>query len=400
MQNMVKTDIAIIGGGIAGLWLLNRLRALGYSVVLLESGALGGGQTHKAQGIIHGGMKYALQGNVTTATQAIADMPTVWRECLNGTGEINLNDVPVLSPRQYLWSPNTLGGKLSGFFANLTLKSQVKSLNKADFPDIFQHPDFNGQVYELDEMVLDMHALIRALSKPYQELIFKISAMQPEHFHFNEQGQLSELEIHAEPLAPISIKAHQYIFTAGAGNEFLSSLLKKKEIAMQRRPLHMVMMKTKFLYPLYAHCLGLSTTPRMTITTHESHDGQTIWYLGGQLAEEGVARDQTAQIEFAKKELATLFPWVDFSAAQWASFFVDRAEDQQPGNKRPDSCFTKTIANMQIAWPTKLAFAPKLTQEIISAIQKAETPKSVANLHALRGWPMPLVAKPMWDQLL
>src|SRR5665213_2066743 len=57
MQKSATADIAIFGGGIAGLWLLNRLRTAGYSALLFESGALGGGQTNKAQGIIHGGMK-------------------------------------------------------------------------------------------------------------------------------------------------------------------------------------------------------------------------------------------------------------------------------------------------------------------------------------------------------
>src|SRR5882762_9084544 len=93
MKKTVKTDIVIIGGGIAGLWLLNRLRQLGYSAILLESNTLGGGQTHKAQGIIHGGMKYALQGEVTSSMAAITDMPKIWQHCLHGQGEIDLTHV-------------------------------------------------------------------------------------------------------------------------------------------------------------------------------------------------------------------------------------------------------------------------------------------------------------------
>ena len=37
MNKTVTVDVAIFGGGIAGLWLLNRLRAEGYSALLLES---------------------------------------------------------------------------------------------------------------------------------------------------------------------------------------------------------------------------------------------------------------------------------------------------------------------------------------------------------------------------
>ena len=64
MTPSYSTDIVIFGGGIAGLWLLDRLRIQGYQVILLESSSLGGGQTYASQGIIHGGLKYALGGSI------------------------------------------------------------------------------------------------------------------------------------------------------------------------------------------------------------------------------------------------------------------------------------------------------------------------------------------------
>ena len=51
MPKIVETDIAIIGGGIAGLWLLNRLRNLDFAAILLESGTLGGGQTTRRKAL-------------------------------------------------------------------------------------------------------------------------------------------------------------------------------------------------------------------------------------------------------------------------------------------------------------------------------------------------------------
>jgi len=47
--------------------------------LLFESSALGGGQTHKSQGIIHGGMKYALQGVLTKEASGMIDMPHLWK---------------------------------------------------------------------------------------------------------------------------------------------------------------------------------------------------------------------------------------------------------------------------------------------------------------------------------
>ncbi len=400
MNKVVQTDIAIIGGGIAGLWLLNRLRQAGLSVILLESGSLGGGQTHKAQGIIHGGMKYALHGQNNSAAQAIANMPSIWKDCLQGIGEIDLSNVPVLSNQQYLWSTGSLTSKVAGFLANLALKSHTESLSKNNFPDIFKHPQFQGQVYSLDETVIDVYALLRELMMPNQDIIFKIDPMEENQLEFDDNDRLVSLEIHAAPMQTVQVNAKKYIFTAGGGNELILKKLKHHTLAAQRRPLHMVIVKHDLEYPLYAHCLGLGATPRLTITTHKAHDGKSIWYLGGQIAEEGIKLSAEEQTQVAKKELKELFPWLDFSNAEFASFYVDRAENSQPNGHRPDSCYLQEIENMIVAWPTKLAFAPLLAAEIMQCLVNNNIEPCIADLRELRAWPIPALAKPIWDKLL
>ena len=118
MSQTPSTDVLIVGGGIAGLWLNARLRRLGYSTLLVERDSLGGGQSVKSQGIIHGGAKYALHGALSGASEAIADMPRRWREALAGSGELDLRGVRILSQSHYLWSPGTLAGNLTSFFAS------------------------------------------------------------------------------------------------------------------------------------------------------------------------------------------------------------------------------------------------------------------------------------------
>ena len=70
-----STDIVVFGGGVAGLWLLNRLRSEGYGAILFESDSLGCGQTVASQGIIHGGLKYALKGSLKGSANVLANMP-------------------------------------------------------------------------------------------------------------------------------------------------------------------------------------------------------------------------------------------------------------------------------------------------------------------------------------
>jgi glycerol-3-phosphate dehydrogenase len=398
MKKTAAADIVIFGGGIAGLWLLNRLRALGFSAILFESGALGGGQTHKSQGIIHGGMKYALQGKLTRDAQAMADMPDLWRACLQGQGEIDLREVPVLSAQQYLWSPSKFASKLTGFLASTALSSKVEALPKEAYPAAFQHPQFKGEVFSLDEMVLDIPALVRELAKMNQDAIFKIEPLADEELKLDENGNLLSATVYYAGKS-VEVQAQHFVFTAGAGNEVAIRRLKSAELAMQRRPLHMVLVKTSFNYPLYAHCLGLGSRPRMTITTHYTQDGSAVWYLGGNIAEEGVERDSHAQIQATREELRNLFPWLDFSSAEFASFIIDRAEPLQKNGFKPETSFTYTIGNTTIAWPTKLALAPKLTQEILQQLQLSDLKQHWLDTRELRAWPMPPLAMPIWESV-
>jgi len=55
MSTKTTIDIVIIGAGIAGLWAHYVLRSRGYNCLLLESKAIGAGQTLASQGIIHSG---------------------------------------------------------------------------------------------------------------------------------------------------------------------------------------------------------------------------------------------------------------------------------------------------------------------------------------------------------
>jgi glycerol-3-phosphate dehydrogenase len=78
-------DIAIIGGGVAGLWALNQLRNRGFSAVLFEQEALGGYQTMASQGMIHGGIKYALGGRLLSV---VGWQPAVTHEFFSGQQDV------------------------------------------------------------------------------------------------------------------------------------------------------------------------------------------------------------------------------------------------------------------------------------------------------------------------
>lgn len=410
----INTDIAIIGGGVAGLFALNRLKSLGYSAILLENKALGSGQTIKSQGIIHGGLKFALQGLLNPAAKAVESMPARWKSYLDGTGEIDLRDVKILSDEQLLWSCGNLGSDLSTFFASLILNARVKKLKPNQFPVAFQSNQFRGQVFKLHEIVIDPHSLLSALSKNHTQALIKIDERE-----WDREQERDSIKPIQDPTSPFNLKALQvqcqgklleivaqhYVLTAGAGNGEWSTYFPEQLSPQQMRPLHMVIVKLNQNLPLFAHCIGSGAAPRITITSHTAQDGHLIWYLGGEIAESGVHRTPTEQILFAKQELQTLFPWLSFDNAQFASFMVNRAEPKQPGGKRPDSAFLQTVGNVSLVWPTKLALTPIVTENLLQTLKAQGIHPTISDqklLEELRTFnlPTPQVASKVWDELL
>ncbi len=403
MKNLpLKVDIVIFGGGIAGLWIFNRLRNAGYQAILLESHALGSGQTIKSQGIIHGGLKYALTGFLNASANAVEDMPKRWKDCLAGTGEIDLRSVNVLSHEQLLWSTGSLGSEIAGFFASKSLNSRVKKLDKRLYPSVLQNPSFKGHVYRLEEVVLDTVSLIDTLAKPHQDFIFKINPHEGYAFTIDPEckDKISSVEIRSGQ-ETLSLQAERYLFTAGEGNEQLSLCLAHPPV-MQRRPLQMLVAKFKTHYPFFGHCIDTGMNPRITITTHPTQDDQSVWYLGGQIAEDGVNRSPEKQIAIAKKELNSLLPWLEMETVEWRSFFINRAEPAQPGGKRPDSVSLTAIENVLVAWPTKLALSPLLADQVIAKLKQQAVQASSPSENVLRSCSIlekPRIALAVWDEL-
>ncbi|MBD9576463.1 FAD-dependent oxidoreductase [Pseudomonas sp. PDM23] len=390
MSESLSTDILIVGGGIAGLWLNARLRRAGFSTVLVENTALGGVQSMRSQGIIHGGTKYALHGALTGASEAIADMPALWRDCLAGTGEVDLRGVRLLSDAHYLWSPGGLAGNLTSFFASKAVRSRVAQVKGSDLPPALQDKAFKGKAYRLTELVLDVPSLVARLAELAGDSLLAGERLEA----LRDADRLIGLRVDGR-----EIRAQRVVLSAGAGNEALLRELGLERPEMQRRPLHMVLVTAPTLKPLYAHCLGGGPKPRVTVTTHPLSNGDWVWYLGGDIAEAGgVARNEAEQIAEAQRELHKLVPWIDLSGARWATLRVDRAEPSQNNLLRPDSAFLAEDGTLLVGWPTKLALAPNFADRVLESLEKSGIrPQASA---ALPDLPRPAMARPVWEELL
>ncbi len=384
MSQTLKVDITILGGGIAGLWMLSRLSIAGYKTVLLEKHQLGGGQTGYSQGIIHGGTKYALTGKLTGSSESIYEMPNRWRACLEGHGEIDLSAVKLMSDHQYMWSTTSLTSRMAGFFASKLMRSRTEPLDGSSRPELFQNSLFKGQVYKLNEPVLDTASLVEQLFQLHKTQIYKT-----DHYQIHsEEPNLIQLDDDK------TIESKIVILAAGKGNGEILYQLGLEQPQMQLRPLKMIMLRGDVLSNgVYAHCLGASANPRITITSHFDKAGKTVWYVGGEPAEQGVKRSDSEQITVTKKELDALFPWIDFSRCQWATLDIDRAENKMKDGSRPTNAFASRSGMIITTWPTKLALAPALADEVEELVNDIVPSKD----QDYPDWAMPELAPLPWQ---
>lgn len=366
--NHITHDIIIIGGGIAGLWALNTLNKAGYQTLLLESQALGAGQTIASQGIIHGGSKYAFENWLSPMAQQMKNMPERWRQCLAGNGELDLRCVTRLSEKQLLWLPPDLKNTLLAFIAAKSLKGRMHKLKRESYPPPFNHIHFKGNVFELDEPVLDVPSLLDTLKKQQKEHI-QFSPHDNTHYDFDEKGKLQGIQCLDQ-----HYRAALYLFCAGKENEKFIQQAKVKHIKTQRRPLKMLCLKP-FNFPLYAHCIDKKFKPSLTVTSHPLPNGSYAWYVGGALAERGVDQNDERLIESGKQSLKAFFPWIPFHVTEGKTHFVERAEPFEKQGNIPLSPKVEEHENLLFAWPIKLAYSPLLSDLILKKVKEKISPK-------------------------
>lgn len=389
---MLGLDAVIFGGGAAGLWLLDRLSRDGARVVLLEAGALGSGQTIAAQGIIHGGLKYTLQGLLTKSARHIRGMPALWRDALLGRVSPNLTRTRLRADCCHLWQTESLSSKAGMIGAKIGLQVKPETVDVADRPAaLVQVP---GTVAKLAEQVISPASFLADLFEQYHDRILKIDEKSGLEFELRSPGEVTSIHLTAGGKT-LSLAPRQVIFTAGAGNARLRQRVGLSADVMQLRPLQMVLVRGE-LPELNGHCVDGSTT-RVTITSDRDDSGRTVWQIGGEIAEAGVGADPLALTQRAKQELSAVLPGINFETAEWSTYAVDRAEGMTSGGKRPDSVQVLCAGNVTTGWPTKLALAPVLALEIASRVQPSDHGLTF-DTSLLADWPRPEVALLPWQE--
>jgi len=382
MVKQAQVDVAIFGGGAAGLGILNKLTRDGYNAVLIERNYLGSVQTIASQGIIHGGGKYekrstgaATREQRQKSIESIATMPGLWDEAIDGKEGLlpDLSNLRVLSDTCYVWfSRSSIMSPAYSFILDHLgrgkINTPIEEISTSDPRAPTELLESAKKLYKMGEKVIDPRSLISVLARPV--LIRVIYA--DETFMENDASNVRSISLVDKTKGgQIRLIPNAVVLAAGEGSKNLLEQLNVRGELTQVRPLHMITLIGEDLPPLYAHCMDELKTA-LTITTHYSESGVRAWRIGGEPAEKGVNMDESELIDHVKSELSKRLPTLTVdSSLEWRTDRINRAEGKMPRGKRPANPIIKKVGgNIVYVSPTKLAFLPRVCDEALMAIQE------------------------------
>lgn len=364
-NRQAEYDTVILGGGVAALWTANVLKNAGQSVLVLTNGPLGEGQSLAAQGVIHGGLKYAVGGMLTDSSEALAAMPGRWLAAMRGEGPVDLSRARLLCDHQLMWSLPSVVSQVVSFFGSKALRGRSAAIAREDYPAVFDTDLYKGKLFRIDEPVVDPASIIRELARGVAAETYLVEWGKNAVLE-SEDSQISEIVLREDTGNAVRVTASHYLLAAGAGNGALLSEIGISSPAMQLRPLHQLIIRKRGLPDFFSVCVGTGPKPPLVSTTHVDREGRTVWYIGGDIAEQdGVARSEAEQITAGKALFAKLMPWIDLSDAEWFTWRGNRAEPLTGTGDRPAGAYCERIGNVLVAWPTKLALAPNLADQVL-----------------------------------
>ena len=181
----------------------------------------------------------------------------------------------------------------------------------------------------------------------------------------------------------VRLTADVFLFTAATGNEDAAEAAGFGKTTTQRRPLKQVMVRGS-LPKLYGHCVTATPKPVVTITAHPL-GADTVWYLGGGVAEDAAELSNKEAILNARNKLTRIFPKFTWASLQWSCWRVDRAEPNA-ASRLPDGPALLERGATGLAWPAKLVYAPVLADLALEFVSRHTKPLR----ESMAGSPVPL----------
>ena len=331
----MRVDYLIIGDGLSGLMLLNRILQDKLGSVLLISSVThnqtlrdSNSQSFWSQGIVHRGYKYSLEGEDLPAFEKHADKFTQ-----EVSSAIDLPDFTVSKKVKVLAdSASSLpvtARTSSGRYLN-------KEIKVGSFP----------------ELVIDAWGVCNALRLKLRKHIYAADIKKIQH----KNGSVSSIELSKTQV----VKPSHVFMCAGRNNGYIWHNMMKmpKPDIQQLRPLIVGEAKHSDFFNLNAHIL-FKKKWCMTITSSENAVGAFTWRFGGPLYDSGLP---LKKVQLKTEKILKHF--FDISNPSMGMGVISRAEKNADGARILSPRRFK-LGNVTIGWPVKMVMIPALIDKML-----------------------------------
>ncbi len=366
----MDVDAVIVGGGVTGLWLRALLKSEGRTVVLIESDALGSGQTIASQGILHNGAKYSAQRD--KADELLSVLPAMsfaWHQHLTGENVPDLRGTTVVTRESWYWNPD---GALTDCIGRWW--DDFHPSNSGVAPPSVVLSGMNGAARRNNECVITPASLLENLAGDDRRDLLHVPR-ENVLWSLSTPAQVEAVTlVHPRRDTRLVLHPHRVYLAAGEGNEaLLHAVGCPGQSMMQRRPLRIALLRGDL--PRFCGHWFDDDGPRLTISSQIDNARRTIWQLGGRLSEGNEWESVNVFLTRARCELTAGLPGIELRGVEWSCYRAVRAEPVSDQGGLPAIHDGMSLqGNVVATWPIKLSLVPSVMLNLRRALDRDESP--------------------------
>ncbi|MBX9694597.1 MAG: glycerol-3-phosphate dehydrogenase/oxidase, partial [Cyanobacteria bacterium] len=233
LEHRTQWDMVIIGGGATGVGVAVDAASRGYEVVLLEQHDFGKGTSSRSTKLVHGGVRYLEQGNVSLVMDALKE-----RGLLRNNAPHLVRDLPFIVPNYDWWEAPFygLGLKVYDMLAGKYGFGPSKILSKTDLMERIptaKKEGLRGGVMYYDGQFDDSRLLINLATTASKHGATLINYAPVIRITKDEQGYVDGVVAQdMESGKELNIKAHVLINATGAFSDNIRRLAEPEAAGM------------------------------------------------------------------------------------------------------------------------------------------------------------------------
>ena len=344
-------DVVVIGGGVTGA-LLSRELAVDRSVLLIDQGGYGAGQSNHSHGYLHQGYIYI--SGATGLIRSLGQGATRWREILHAAG----------------CKPVTPGSTVA-FTDQLSVAAARALWSRASLPIRSGPPPagFDGRTFaacfSTAEPSYDFTGLLQAL----QEDLVGVPQMRARLRRIRIQGgEVTGVEVqHAADRTRLLLRARAYVLAAGASNIGLLHQATRYRGRAISRMSFMLVAAGEHLPPTSLILPG-NTHYGLFVVSRPRDGGGNVWLISNFVSMAHDGYNRSARRLWLKSMLGTIGPIAPVlrdADVRWALYNAPKGElRDSPGTMKGHGWEGFGLPNLFVLAPTKLTLAPLLADDV------------------------------------